>query len=105
MPKYIVKLTDSATGSDYYLEWSTIVDAPVTCGMSLEEFTDHYRREYGESSMRGEFQERMQRVAANGTSYRLGDVASVLRCNRAGENETELTQEQIIEEYCRNRPD
>jgi hypothetical protein len=28
MPRYIVRLDDGGTA--YYLEWSTIVDAPVT---------------------------------------------------------------------------
>jgi hypothetical protein len=40
MPTYICKFQDGEKA--YYLEWSTIVDAPITTGMSLQEFKQHY---------------------------------------------------------------
>ena len=43
MGKYIINL------DGYYMEWSTVVDAPVTWGMSLAAFQDYYLQEYGES--------------------------------------------------------
>lgn len=93
MPKYIVKLADK------YLEWSTIVDAPVTQGMTREEFVDYYIRRYGETS-RAEMVERLTRADATGTSALDDTLDGILRCNRAGDKEAELTKEQIIEKYC-----
>lgn len=49
MPRYICKLQDGDTA--YYMEWSTVVDAPVTFGMTLEEFMEHYREEYGKRGL------------------------------------------------------
>lgn len=46
MPRYIIKIKDK------YFEWSTIVDAPVTNGMSLTEFRSYYQSEYGEDAMK-----------------------------------------------------
>lgn len=102
MPRYIVKLTDA--GRDYYLEWSTIVDAPVTSGMSLKEFRSHYQQEYGREGIRG-LDERMNRVESTGTSSHHHDSAEdTISCNRAGDGETRLTMEQIIDHYCRGNP-
>ena len=104
MPRYLLKLTDKQ-GNDFYMEWSTVVDAPVTYGMPLEEFTQFYREEYGNSSMRGEFQDRMERVEKNGSSHRRGESAQdIIECNRAGEGETELSYEDIVRIYCHDRP-
>ena len=95
MPRMIVKL------DDHYLEWSTVVDAPVTFGMTLEEFTEYYQAEYGRSGMR-EFEDRMERVQEKGTSAFLYDSADdLIAHNRAGKNETCLSKEQIIDYYCR----
>jgi hypothetical protein len=46
MPRYIVRLTDSRANKDYYLFWSTVVDAPVSDGIGLEEFKKEYKEEY-----------------------------------------------------------
>ena len=100
MARFICKFTDN--GTDYYLEWSTIVDAPVTCGMSREEFTNFYREEYGRDAMRFEFPERMKRVDEKGTSARVYDnVDEVLMGNKAGKNGERLSKGEIIEKYCR----
>ena len=104
MPRYIIRLHDDQDGQDYLLEWSTIVDAPITYGLSWEEFQEHYREEYGRRSFEMELPERMARVDATGTSSRLHDsVDAVISFNHAGPNETCLSKEQIIERYCRNR--
>ena len=102
MGKFIVKLP--CDGTDYYLEWSTVVDAPTTYGMTLEEFKAYYLGEYGRANM-GDLTERLERCDDNGVSSRIHKSrAEVISCNRAGENETELTLEQIIDKYVRNRP-
>lgn len=97
MPRYIVKL------EDYYLEWSTIVDAPVTYGMPLEEFKEYYQEEYGLDGMRY-LAERLKRVEAKGISSRIhSSVENLLTVNRAGENGKDISIKEIIEKYCHNR--
>lgn len=103
MPRMICKLTDPKTKTDYYFEWSTVVDAPVTFGQSLEDFKEYYRNEYGQSSVR-DFEDRMKRVEAKGTSSQIYDnVDELISGNRAGDDETELTKEEILEQYCINQ--
>ena len=82
-----------------YLEWSTIVDAPVTELMTLEEFETHYRYQYGQEGMDG-LPRRMKRVEDRGNSF-FGGMTNddIIRHNRAGEGETKLTREEIIEQY------
>jgi len=102
MAKHIIKLNDKKHDRDYYLEWSTVVDAPVTNGMSKKEFEQYYQEEYGNSSI-GELHERMKRVEEKGTSSQVyKSVESLILCNRAGYDETELTCEQLVEKYCTN---
>lgn len=98
MGQFIVKVT--APDGPRYLEWSTIVDAPVTYGMTLAEFRRHYRREYGASGMR-ELPERLERAEATGTSSRMhASVDALVENNRAGAGETCLTLAQIVDHYC-----
>ena len=101
MPRLIMKLTDA--GKDYYLVWSTIVDAPITDGMPLEEFKEWYKFEYGRASLTRELPDQMNLVEANGVSARAETLNEVLSCNRAGPDEEKLTKDQIIEKYIRNR--
>lgn len=104
MPRYIIKINDETTGKDYYMEWSTVVDAPVTYGCTLAEFKEYYQSEYGSNGMR-DFEERMKRVEENGISAHppFDNLQSLFDHNRAGENETPLDREGILEKYCRNR--
>ena len=90
MGRYIVQL------DSYYLEWSTIVDAPVTWGMSFSAFQDYYLREYGESGFE-ELDSRMKRVVKKGHSA-FGDFD--IDFNRAGTDEACLSRDEIIEWYC-----
>lgn len=104
MPRFICKVQDGDNA--YYLEWSTVVDAPVTTGMSLDEFKAYYRDEYGrhsfESPLSDGFEERMKRVEEKGVSARdYKSFDDLIGCNRAGKDETCLSKEQIIEWYCR----
>lgn len=101
MPKYIIKLHDDKTEEDYYMEWSTVVDAPVTRGTDKEDFMEYYLSRYGTSS-REDLESRMERVEQKGTSaYDDSDVDETIKYNRAGVDESVLTKEQIIEKYCR----
>ena len=101
MPRYILKLHDDKFGKDYYMEWSTIVDAPVTYGVSLKEFKEYYQAEYGNEGMK-ELDNRMKRVEAKGTSSLIDDSGDdLIMHNRAGEDEVSLTKEELLEVFCR----
>lgn len=104
MPRYIIKLTDALDNKDYYLEWSTVVDAPVTYGMGLEDFKKHYQQRYGTEGMR-ELPEKLARVEENGISGMspFDDLQAEMSDNRAGDNETHLDLEGILDRYCRNQ--
>lgn len=104
MPRYIIKL--SHEGQDYYMEWSTIVDAPATYGMPLDEFRQYYQEEYGRSSL-DELERRLVRVESTGTSCRLpgSTVDSLIEGNHAGNDEASLTKQEIIQKFCVDRPD
>jgi len=97
-----MKITDDRTNIDYYLEWSTIVDAPVTYGLILDEFKKYYKQEYGEQGMK-ELPERLKRVEENniGAYPPFDNYSSYFEHNRAGENETTLNKEGILKKYCR----
>ena len=104
MPKYIVKLKDEKFNKDYYLEWSTTVDAPITYGCSLDEFKDYYKSRYGEEGI-SQLDDRLKRVEDTGTSgYKpFNNLKDLLSCNKAGEDGTEIDLEGILERYCRNQ--
>ena len=101
MPRYVCKFQDGDEA--YYLDWSTIVDAPITCGMSLEDFKEYYRVNYGgEIYINSELVGRLRRVEEKGTSAKIyNNLDELIRHNRAGKNETCLSKDQIIEWYCR----
>ena len=104
MGKFIPKITDDQTKKkDYYMEWSTVVDAPTTYGLELEEFNKYYKSQYGESGMR-DLPERMERVEKTGSSGRppYDDLDGFFNFNRAGENES-IDKEGILDRCCRER--
>lgn len=95
MGDFLVKLD-----VDCYVEWSSVVDAPVTHTMTLEELREYVRREYGERGLSG-FDARMARVEMFGTSSLDGTSAeSMISCNRAGDRESTITREEIIARYA-----
>ena len=98
MGRCIVKIKDK------YLEWSSIVDAPVTFGMTLDELKGYIKEEYGREGMR-ELDKRLERVERTGAStiYEKS-VDSIISCNRAGPNESHLTLEEIYQAYCLMQP-
>ena len=101
MGKSIIKL--SGEGRDFYLEWSTIVDAPVTYGMSLEEFEEYYKEEYGNKGI-NQLPARLERVERTGCSAFNTTLDSLLACNKAGDNEVKISKEEIYRKYCLERP-
>ena len=97
MPRHIIKLTRG--DKSYYMEWSTIVDAPVSYGMSLREFRVYYRHLYGEYGGK-DLNERLVRVEESGTSCVDATLAEQISHNRAGPGESCLTYDGIIDRYC-----
>lgn len=102
MPTYIAKFEHEGTA--YYLEWSTIVDAPITFGMTLDEFKQYYRKKYGEQPAI-DLSKRLNRVDLRGCSSEIPhhNLAFLIRTNRAGKDETRLTKKEIIHWYCLQR--
>ena len=102
MPRYIFKIEDEKFNKDYYLEWSTVVDAPVTRGMNKEEFYQYYLKTYG-TGKSSELASRLLRTEKQGSSCRddLEGTQHYFEYNRAGENESSLDKEGILDRYCR----
>lgn len=89
MPTFICKFENR------YFNWSTIVDAPTSEPMTLDEFKVYYAAQFGSEGMLI-LPERLERVEATGCSSRDGSTfESMVACNRFGPNETELTLEQV----------
>jgi hypothetical protein len=98
MSRYIVKI------KDYYLDWSTIVDAPITFGLVLEEFNKYYKEEYGRVGMLN-LPERLNVADKKGTSaLDYDDLEDLVTFNRAGPEESCLTLDEIYSAYCLKKP-
>jgi hypothetical protein len=104
MGRYVIRL-DDGPDDRWYLVWSTVVDAPLTYGLSRGAMLEYLLQCTGDHAWQAV--ERMDRVDAKGTSsFNPGaSVDNLIECNRAGPNETKLTREQIIEQYCRTPPE
>lgn len=90
MPRYICHHDGK------FFEWSTVVDAPVTHAMTREDFEEHYRFQYGREAMR-KLPERVGRAIAHGCSAVPSmSLAELFAGNRAGDDETEATFDEII---------
>lgn len=103
MPKHLIRLPDENC-REWWMEWSTVVDAPTTYGMNREDMEAHIREAYGAEGLR-ELPARMARAEETGTSAIGVDLDEVLLGNRAGTNETSLTREQIVAMYCHRTGD
>ena len=85
---------------DRYFEWSTIVDAPVTCAMTEEELRAHIKARYGEGGT-AVLDKRIAACNERGTSMERDlTLDDVLSYNRAGRDETELTADEIYAGYA-----
>lgn len=80
---------------DYYLVYSSICDAPITEGLTLDKLVEWYKDEYGKRGL-NYIKSRLDTINATGTSSldEEEDINSVILCNRAGPNECKLTLEE-----------
>lgn len=70
-------------GETWWMEWSTIVDAPVTYPLGREEFVEWFRDEYGRVAAK-QLLERMARAERTGTSSTSGTrKEDLIALNRA----------------------
>ena len=111
MGRCIIKLVGEDK-REWFMEWSSVVDAPLTYGMNLEGLADHVRYNHGQAGI-DELPERMARVDKRGHSMILGawstsaddGVEYITSGNRAGVGETTLTNAQIVAMYCERTGD
>lgn len=102
MARTILRLEDSRDGAAFYLEWSSVVDAPITFGLTREEMAVYHRDEYGRLDHELHFARRMK--AADENKFQFGLTAEkIIAGNRAGPDESELTYEEIVDKFWRRR--
>ena len=93
MSKFIIKIKDR------YFEWSTIVDSPVTVGMTYDELKTYVRAKYGEHGLDA-LALRAERIEKQGTSCEFHlTMEALIDGNRAGHDESVLTSEEIYQSY------
>jgi len=106
MPRYICCYTRDE--KDWYFEWSTVVDAPVGNPVTREvmkarlEFRGGYCPEWHDSSV----DQHLNRAKKNGYSIIPPDpkgLQGLMEFNRAGENESCMSVDDIIDELHEDR--
>lgn len=130
MARGIVRLTHSETGETFYFEWSTVCDAPASNRMTLDELRAHLDEqdrlecgchwlvpgysgpEVGSETraaaeerlafVRHQTAQRLKRLEERGTSFLDEDSTGeqFVSFNRAGERETCISADEIIERYA-----
>jgi hypothetical protein len=97
MPKFLIKLAD-----EKFCEWSTISDAPASTISTKKDMADYLLEEYGNSNYEQQLV-RLERCEKTGTSALDGStMENIVSGNRAGENEKELSIEEIIKKFSQN---
>lgn len=101
MARFVIKITDSISNVDYYLECSTVTDSLITDGLELKDFLSYYKNEYGDKGLKM-LQEQLPLINERGHN---GHTKNLLKYfydhNRAGLNGGKLSKEQILDYYCR----
>ena len=93
MVHYIIKL------KQYYYLQSSVVDAPITDSLDIDQLTQQIKIREGEEGLR-KLPARLKRVEEKGTSaFNYSSVEELIACNRAGENENHLSMDELIKEY------
>ena len=86
----------SHNGTNYYFDYSTESKEP-SGAMVLAEYRAYYLKTHGRLAL-AKLSERLERADAKGTSGRMRrDLDDMLKGNRAGENQRELTTPELID--------
>jgi hypothetical protein len=101
MGKVILKM--SGEGGDFYLMRSTNADASITYGLSMDEFKEYCWEKYGNRGMQ-DLPGILNKADEIGCSKPGMTIYEVIMGNRAGEDEKEISKEEIYSKYCLNRP-
>jgi len=102
MPRCICCVEDR--GKRYFLLWSTVVDAPVSDGMELDQFKNYMKALYGTEGW-PDLDKSIERAIENGNSFHTPydkTFEDFIKGNRAGQDEEELTLKQLIKFYIRD---
>lgn len=97
MAKFFIKINDGKR--DWYLHWSTVVDAPTSRGMSYEELKKYVEEKDGENGLKL-FDSNSKNFDRTGTSSPGITLDDLLCHNRAGVNETTANKEEILNGFC-----
>lgn len=90
---------------DLYFEWSTVVDAPTTFGMSLEEMRQNLKDDYGQRGLDYFDSSSFARIEKVGAGWLNGKtLEDTVAGNRAGPDESELTIDEIYTAYGLRQP-
>lgn len=103
MGKCIFKVDDN--GQERFIVWSSVVDAPITFACTAKQIVEMFVEEARQDAKQMALA-MIDRARASGSSSRtsartLADVAA--GANRAGPDESELTEDEIIEFYVRRK--
>mgnify|MGYP001128230156 CR=1 FL=1 len=98
MSKAIIKLTDKQTNNDYYLIWSTIVDAPVSYGMSYDKCVKLFIKDFTDLELL-HLSNYLTKLKETGSTANLS-IEELLEFNKAGANGEKLSSDEIIQDYC-----
>lgn len=80
---------------EYYIEYSTIQDAPVEYGLKLEDYRKWYAEEYGRAGMSNFYRDVL--IADLGGE---GMAMDIIRNNCAGDRGSRLTYDKLYRAYC-----
>ena len=98
MPRFLIKL--NAGDRDWYLVWSTVVDAPVSMGLSFDEAEIDVHQRYGDAG-RNWWPTAANLLKEKGVSTRGYECSiDVIKYNRAGAGESCLSPDEIVKVYC-----
>lgn len=90
MGRYLVQL------DKYVVEWSTIVDGPLTEPLTRKEMERHLVKQYGIEGTR-DLKERFERLDRKGTTSMFHESAeAAVRNNRAGPNESRISYDDLV---------
>lgn len=110
MGRGIIALKDKQENV-YYLDWSTICDAPVTNGMTRKELIQYLAENRGYKKCRCGCNCAAEAVLAHIDKYGHSwtglskPVEDIISHNRAGTGDTSLTIDELIQYYCLSEED